>query len=256
MRQRVAHELKLIEEKYQVKVLYDCESGSRGWGFASPDSDYDVRFIYVHRAEWYFRVMPDRDVIERPLDDELDISGWELRKALRLLKASNPTLMEWLDSPIVYYIDNEFYRKLKAVSFDYFSDIRTKYHYLSMAKKNFRGYLQGEEVRLKKYLYVIRPLLAVQWIDAGLGQPPMRFSQLLTIVKDKTLLAKIEQLIKVKRQSGETQYGSRLPAIHQFIIDELAYRLSSEFESKHYQHSDIDLDSLFYQTVEAYSRLR
>lgn len=250
MRERVLSELKRIEQAYQVKVLYACESGSRGWGFASPDSDYDVRFIYVHQPEWYFQITPGRDVIERPLDDELDISGWELHKTLGLLKAGNPTLMEWLDSPIAYYIDKPFCQQLRKIALNYFSDVRARYHYLSMAKKNFRGYLQGDTVRLKKYLYVIRPLLATAWIEAGLGQPPMRFSQLLTIVKGNALLAEIEQLITIKRKSNESQYGQRLPLIHRFIQDELERRLNSEFEPDHAgKHSDSELNALFYNTV-------
>lgn len=107
MRERVSQQLKEIERRYGVKVLYACESGSRGWGFASPDSDYDVRFLYVHPLEWYLRVEAPRDVIELPIDDELDVSGWEWRKALGLLKGANPTLIEWLDSPVVYQQDEE-----------------------------------------------------------------------------------------------------------------------------------------------------
>ena len=102
MRHKVQRQLNDVERRYGVRVLYACESGSRGWGFASPDSDYDVRFLYVHSLEWYLRVDAQRDVIELPIDDELDVCGWEWRKALGLLKGANPTLIEWLDSPVVY----------------------------------------------------------------------------------------------------------------------------------------------------------
>lgn len=105
VRTRVLVELEAIEQRHDVRVLFACESGSRGWGFASPDSDYDVRFLYVHKPEWYLRVEPQRDVIERPIDDVLDVSGWELRKALQLMRRSNPTLFEWLDSPVIYRED-------------------------------------------------------------------------------------------------------------------------------------------------------
>ncbi len=114
MRERVSQQLREIERRYDVKVLYACESGSRGWGFASPDSDYDVRFLYVHPLEWYLRVEAPRDVIELPIDDELDVSGWEWRKALGLLKGANPTLIEWLDSPVVYQQDEETITALKG----------------------------------------------------------------------------------------------------------------------------------------------
>lgn len=149
MRERVVRQLKKVEQRYGVKVLYACESGSRGWGFASPDSDYDVRFLYVHPPEWYLRVEAPRDVIELPIDDELDVCGWEWRKALGLLKGANPTLIEWLDSPVVYQQDDATVSALKALVPKWFSPVRARWHYYSMARKNFRGYLQGDEVRLK-----------------------------------------------------------------------------------------------------------
>ena len=216
-------ELKAIELKHDVRVLYACESGSRGWGFASPDSDYDVRFLYVHPLDWYLQVEPQRDVIEKPIDDELDVSGWELRKALQLLHRSNPTLLEWLDSPVVYREDHEQASQLREIARAFFSPLRGRYHYLSMGKKNFRGYLQGDLVRYKKYLYVLRPLLAVQWIDAGKGMPPMRFADLVAGTVDNAgLLAEIDELLEIKMNSGEAELGPRRPAIHSFIETTLA----------------------------------
>ncbi|MBK5075051.1 nucleotidyltransferase domain-containing protein [Budviciaceae bacterium CWB-B4] len=231
MKNRILNELEEIERKFDVKVLYACESGSRGWGFASTDSDYDVRFIYVHKPEWYLTVEPGRDVIERPLDDELDISGWELRKALGLLKNANPTLLEWLDSPIVYREDSDFMDKFRTLAIEHFSSLRARYHYLSMAKKNFRGYLQGETVRLKKYLYVLRPLLAVKWIDERATVPPMPFSLLLDIVEDSLLLDEISYLLEVKRANTESQYGEKLVQIHNFIEQELDRYALSQFNA-------------------------
>ncbi|WP_448622750.1 nucleotidyltransferase domain-containing protein [Dickeya fangzhongdai] len=222
MRERVRGVLMDVEQQFGVRVLYACESGSRGWGFASPDSDYDVRFIYVHPPEWYLRVEPARDVIELPIDDELDVSGWELRKALGLLKRANPTLMEWLDSPVVYRQDAEVMAQVRALASNHFSPGRARYHYLSMARKNFRGYLQGESVRLKKYFYVLRPILAVLWIEADKGCPPMCFESLLAgTVTDPNLLAEIAHLLHIKRQCGEAEYGARLPHIHAFIERQL-----------------------------------
>lgn len=218
VRVRIMAELATIERTYDVKVLYACESGSRGWGFASPDSDYDVRFIYVHPPEWYLRVEPQRDVIEKPIDDELDVSGWEIRKALQLLHRSNPTLLEWLDSPVVYYQENGFVNELRELARRFFAPVRGRHHYLSMAKKNFRGYLQGDEVRYKKYLYVLRPLLAMRWIDAGKGMPPMRFADLVTAtLEDAALITEINELLAIKMRAGEADLGPRRPAIHDFI---------------------------------------
>ncbi|HZX32935.1 MAG TPA: nucleotidyltransferase domain-containing protein [Rhodocyclaceae bacterium] len=222
VRQRVMETLADIEAEHDVRVLFACESGSRGWGFASPDSDYDVRFLYVHRLPWYLGVEAKRDVIERPISDELDVGGWELRKALRLLRRSNPTLLEWLDSPIVYREDPEAASRLCALAPAFFSPQRGRYHYLAMARKNFREHLLGETVRLKKYLYVLRPLLAVRWIDRGLGMPPMRFADLASaMVDDPVLLDEINGLLAVKMRAGEAECGPRWPAIHDFIAGEL-----------------------------------
>ena len=101
IRTTIAAELTRIEQAYDCEVLLAVESGSRAWGFQSRDSDYDVRFVYVHRPEWYLSVDLDlrRDVIEKPITDELDISGWDIRKTLRLFAKSNPPLLEWLGSP-------------------------------------------------------------------------------------------------------------------------------------------------------------
>ncbi|MBH1930501.1 nucleotidyltransferase domain-containing protein [Serratia rubidaea] len=253
MREKVRQMLRQVEQRYNVRVLYACESGSRGWGFSSPDSDYDVRFLYVHPPEWYLRVEPQRDVIELPIDHELDICGWDWRKALGLLKRANPTLIEWLDSPVVYQELPESIAALRRVTPEWFSAQRARWHYLSMARKNFRGYLQGEHVRLKKYFYVLRPLLAVRWIDAGKGIPPMRFDQLLAgTVNDPLLLAEIDALLAAKRQAGEAEYGPRRTAIHAFITQELNAEQPLAALPKSPAKDDSSLDELLYRTVMNY----
>ncbi len=143
MRERVRQVLGEVEKRYDVRVLYACESGSRGWGFASPDSDYDVRFLHVHPPEWYLRVEPHRDVIELPIDHELDVCGWEWRKALGLLKRANPTLIEWLDSPVVYQEAPESVAALRGVVPEWFSAQRARWHYLSMARKTSVAICRG-----------------------------------------------------------------------------------------------------------------
>ena len=164
MKEIIVSKLNAIEYKSNVRILYACESGSRAWGFASPDSDYDVRFIYVHPREHYLSVDEQRDVIELPINDLLDINGWELRKALRLFKKSNGPLYEWLQSPVVYDQNNEFIDDLKNLMPHYFSPRANMHHYLSMAKTVFESDLAGGEVRLKKYFYALRPILACRWI--------------------------------------------------------------------------------------------
>ncbi|MFW3573072.1 nucleotidyltransferase domain-containing protein [Kosakonia cowanii] len=252
MRERVRLELEAVERKYDVRVLYACESGSRGWGFASPDSDYDVRFLYVHKPQWYLRVEPQRDVIELPIDAELDVCGWEWRKALGLLKAANPTLIEWLDSPVVYQQDEGVLAALRDQVPHWFSPVRARWHYYAMAKKNFRSYLQDEQVRLKKYFYVLRPLLAVRWIEAGKGMPPMRFATLLAGSDlGAPLRAEIDELLEVKQRAGEAQYGARRPLMHDFISQELARGEVADVLPESRSGNVRDLDQLLFETVMA-----
>ncbi|RST51680.1 nucleotidyltransferase domain-containing protein [Variovorax sp. DXTD-1] len=225
MRVQIMDALRDIETRHDVTVLFACESDSRGWGFASPDSDYDVRFIYVNRLPWYLTVTPQRDVIELPISGDLDVNGWDLRKALGLMRESNPTLLEWLRSPVVYREDEAAMPRFRALSEAVFSNARGWHHYASMAKKNFREHLQAEEVRYKKYLYVLRPLLAARWIRTQPGVPPMRFADLaqktLDPVRDSALIEEINALLEVKMRAGEAATSPRWPGIHAFIEGEL-----------------------------------
>ena len=227
VRRVIQDSLKEIAVKHDVRVLYACESGSRGWGFASPDSDYDVRFIYVHPLPWYLQVSPERDVIELPISGELDINGWELRKALGLLKKGNATLIEWLDSPVVYSADAGFLQATRAAVQKTFQPERSFHHYVHMARKNYREYLRGDTVRLKKYLYVLRPLLATLWIEQGRGVVPMPFQELVGgLITDAHLRAAVDQLLLLKRSALESEYGNPLPTLNHFIDAELS-RLES-----------------------------
>ena len=214
-------------------MLYACESGSRAWGFPSADSDYDVRFLYIHKADWYLRVdiAQQRDVIEKPISDELDISGWELRKALNLLKKSNPALIEWINSPIVYKKDDVFHSRIKGLLNEYCSPKACFHHYSQMAKGNFREYLKGYIVRVKKYFYVLRPILAMRWVERELGVVPTEFDILLdTVVDDKELVAEVKRLIEQKREGLESKDMPRIPVISDFIESELERFEISEFD--------------------------
>ncbi|HDS6843704.1 TPA: nucleotidyltransferase domain-containing protein [Morganella morganii subsp. morganii] len=253
MRERIKETLAQIEKIHRVKVLYACESGSRGWGFASPDSDYDVRFIYVHQPDWYLALDRKRDVIEKTIDDELDVAGWELSKALRLLRNSNPALIEWLSSPVVYYQDDAFTGEIKALAEQFYSVRKARYHYLSMAKRNTQEHLLAEQVRLKKYFYVLRPVMALRWIAAGKGLPPMAFDALVAgTITDADVLAEIEELLILKKSSGESHYGTRRPAVDRLIQDVLNEAERSLPEVPYYHDSRL-LDRFLMKTVTAYA---
>jgi predicted nucleotidyltransferase len=221
--QRVRHALAQVEAERNVRVLFACESGSRAWGFASQDSDYDVRFLYVHERDWYLSVQDRRDVIEQPISDDLDVSGWELRKALRLLQKSNPPLLEWLKSPVVYRHDPAFAAEFGALAAEFYSPRRCFAHYLHMAFGNWRHYLEGRaEVRLKKYLYVFRPLLACRWIERQLGQVPMRFAQLVEgVLEEAEVRAALDALVARKMAGNELDAAAPVAALSRFIETEL-----------------------------------
>jgi predicted nucleotidyltransferase len=214
--------LDAIEADHRVRILYACESGSRAWGFASSNSDWDVRFIYDHDLPWYLSISHKRDVIELPIEGDLDINGWDLRKALYLLGKSNPVLNEWLGSPIVYRADREFVAGMCVLAERFLNPVALFHHYQHMACGNFREYLKGETVRVKKYLYVLRPILACLWIERGLGIPPVLFDELVAgVVSEGELFAEIEALLVRKKAGDELQSGPRLPVIHAFIEQEL-----------------------------------
>ena len=221
--QRVRHALAQLEAERNVRVLFACESGSRAWGFASRDSDYDVRFLYVHRRDWYLSVEDQRDVIELPIAEDLDVSGWELRKALRLLRKSNPPLHEWLKSPIVYRLDPVFAADFGALAAEFYSPRRCFAHYLHMAFGNWRDYLRGrEEVSLKKYLYVFGPLLACRWIERQLGPVPMLFAQLVeSVLEEADVRAALDELVARKRSAEELAVSPPVEALSRFIEAEL-----------------------------------
>ena len=215
--------LKEIEARENIRVIHCVESGSRAWGFASPDSDYEVRFIYVRPIEYYLRLDKTRDVIEWQLDDTLDINGWDLQKALRLLHSSNPTLFEWNNSPIVYKTTPEW-AEISAIIGHFFQKKAGLYHYLSTAKKNYREYLKGDMVKPKKYFYVLRPILACRWILEKQTPPPMLFSELADACLDEDLVPAVSDLLRLKMETPEMGLGPRIDVINDYLdasIDEV-----------------------------------
>ena len=223
IREEILRRLHRAEIEHDVRILYACESGSRAWNFASPDSDYDVRFLYVREADWYlsFDVERRRDVIEYPIVDEIDCNGWDLRKALYLFTRTNGALLEWLRSPITYIERGTTAQRLRELAPRAFDGKALCYHYSHMARGNAREYLFDDQVRLKKYFYVLRPLLAIRYIEAGRGIPPVAFDELVAAVAPQNLRSAIDELLALKRSTGELGLGDPVPVIGKFIEDEL-----------------------------------
>lgn len=251
MQDTIEKQLGMIEEDHQVKVLYACESGSRAWGFPSKDSDYDVRFIYIHTPEWYLSIDEKRDVIELPINELLDINGWDIRKALKLFRKSNPPLQEWLQSSIVYHEKSNFPEQVRQLSSEVFSPVSCMHHYLSMAKGNYREYLQGPQVKIKKYFYVLRPILACLWIEKFRGMPPIMFQELVQeLVREPDLMESIDQLLERKISGDELDLEPRIQVINEFIETQIAH-IESVTASITHQSTDPTprLDALFRNTL-------
>lgn len=225
MVEQIQAALTALEEQHNIKILYAVESGSRAWGFASTDSDWDVRFIYVHNYDWYLSIEERKDNIEAMLPGDIDLAGWELKKALLLFRKSNPPLLEWLRSPIVYKQALSTAEKLRVASEEYFNPKSCLYHYFNMARNNYEAYFKdAAEARLKKYFYVLRPLLACNWIERTGEMAPMEFEELVAAeVPDPLLKREIEELKVRKMQGEELDKGQRIPIIDAFIDNRIAH---------------------------------
>lgn len=220
MLQTIQDTLALIEQEHHIRILYAVESGSRAWGFASPDSDYDVRYIYIRTVEDYLRIDSLRDTIEGPLDDILDFSGWDLKKALELLRKTNPSLMEWVQSPIVYRTSPEWEILARYVS-DYFSQQANLSHYFSMAHGNWQKHMRTEQIRLKGYLYVLRPLLCCLWLERYGTVPPVPYDQLCEGALPAELKPVMADLLRRKLAADESEQTDHIPELTGFIEQEI-----------------------------------
>jgi predicted nucleotidyltransferase len=217
MENRIQQQLTQLEEERGIRILFACESGSRAWGFHSPDSDYDVRFIYAHNRDWYTSIEEKKDLISFPPDEVLDIVGYDIRKALRLFRASNAKIYEWIQSPIVYKQDAAFVASLQDCIAAYYSTRAGMHHYLGLTRNTMDVYLQGDEVNIKKYFYALRPVLAALWIKTYAACPPMQFSQLRLLIKDVQVNNQIDQLLALKATAAEGALIPRDPVLHTFI---------------------------------------
>jgi len=223
MRRQIVNALKLLEIEKNIKIIYAVESGSRAWGFASENSDWDVRFIYVHQQDWYLDIDKQKDSIERMLPDDLDLSGWEIQKALRLYRKSNPSLMEWLQSPIVYLEEEDLMHEWRNLSKTYFNPKNELYHYLNMAKNTYQKYLEDENVKIKKYFYALRPLFACRWIVEKGTMPPVLFEEMLVDFNNEEIRLIINELLIEKRSTNELGERPTITVLNAFLLSEIAF---------------------------------
>ncbi|MGE4515022.1 MAG: nucleotidyltransferase domain-containing protein [Chryseobacterium sp.] len=239
MKTKILEKLKEIEKKRGIEILLAVESGSRAWGFASPDSDYDIRFIYRHEKYWYLSPWDKDETIEFMTEDDLDGSGWDLRKTFHLLLKSNAALLSWFYSPIIYVKNEKFHKLFKPLLDKCFSPIAVSYHYLSISKKYLEA-CRGNEVKLKSYFYFLRTALTGKWILEKGTVPPVLFSELLVLADDYNR-AKIKSLITLKASKGESYYHPNDWELFKFLEKMIA---DNEERAKSLKGGDADKNEM------------
>lgn len=247
----ITKELLKLEIDHDFKILYAVESGSRAWGFASTDSDWDVRYLYVHKLDWYLRIDENKDSQEKILPNDIDLAGWELKKALRLFRKSNPPILEWLKSPILYIQQTSAVDKLRELAIEYFNPKSCLHHYLHMAEGNYKMYLQRDSVRVKKYFYVLRPILACDWIKNTDSMAPMEFQKLVdSQVTNQSVKKEIQNLLQRKMAGEELNEEPKIPIINEFLEEKIDfYNNYVNSLDKVSPPNTTKLDSLFKQTI-------
>jgi predicted nucleotidyltransferase len=207
MKTKIIEKLKTLEKEKNIEILLAIESGSRSWGFASLDSDYDIRFIYKHQTDWYLSPWEKKDTIEFMTEDDLDGSGWDLKKAFHLLNKSNVPNLEHLYSHIFYVKNEKFLELMKPLAEQAFSPVAVVFHYLSMSKKYLEA-CNKEEVKLKDYFYCLRTTLASKWVVEKGTFPPVIFHEMLDLLPEN-ILKKVQFLLNVKSENDEKYYHSQ-----------------------------------------------
>jgi len=226
IRTRIDTMLDDIERREGIRYLFAIESGSRAWGFPSPDSDYDVRFVYVRPLDWYLSLEPGRDVIEEPVDAVMDANGWDVRKALGLLLKPNPVLLEWLQSPVRYRWNAEACAPLTALAEKVAHGPTCLHHYHHLGRKQWNKHIDDREtVNLKRYFYVARPAMVIRWMRLHPDAiPPMDFAALRSGADlPPALSAELDRLIVIKSVASESGDGARIALLDDFVLEELAW---------------------------------
>lgn len=222
-RRRIHDELQQVCAMHAVKSLFCVEAGSRAWGFDSADSDYDVRFVYLRPAQWYLSIAERRDVLEPRLPEPLDLTGWDLQKALYQLYRGNPAFFEWLYSPVQYSVTatprSDYVSELRELASKYFNPRSAIYHYLHMAAGNYHRYIRGNAMPLyKKYLYVVRPLLCCEYIETNHAMPPIGVDKLVAATSEPQ---EFNDLVAAKRAGRELSEGAALHTLNEWIDSRL-----------------------------------
>ena len=247
--QQIQTILTKIEQTKNVQILYACETGSRAWGFPSPDSDYDVRFIYRHERDWYLSLSQHKNTIEYMVDETWDVTGWDLRKSLLLLKKSNAALIERFQSPMVYSEAGNFKDEFKHLIKTYYSPTAVFFHHYSQAKNFWETLKDASDVKLKSYFYLIRSLLSCNWIIQKKSVLPMHIEGLMVLIDDDKR-KRLRALIQLKAGVGEKYLHPKDEGLNKWIMDLWALIEASK-ENLGVNRTDMkQLNDFFLQTIQ------
>ncbi len=245
---KIQKHLDEIEKKYDISIIHAIESGSRSWGFASPDSDYDVRFIYVHKKDWYIQVFPKKDQIEIPISDELDIVGWDISKVLRLASKGNSVVHEWINTPIVYRSNDKITPFLREQMTQAFNPCASYHHYRSLAKNALNDLREKEHIKLKWFFYLLRALLSALWIKQNNTMPSIEFEYILNHLKlDDTVIKEIKELIYIKSKLVESEFYDISPSLVNFV--EKHYQELEEYFPRIIKSDKLDWNKVLVEIV-------
>ncbi|WP_298517033.1 nucleotidyltransferase domain-containing protein [uncultured Kordia sp.] len=247
MKTRILEKLNEIERDKNIEILFAVESGSRAWGFASPDSDYDIRFVYKHKSDWYLNLWEQKDTIQFMTEDDLDGSGWDIRKALKLLAKSNASLLGWLFSPIVYRSAGTFLEEMKMVAEKNFNPVAGFFHYHSM-NKNFEETLNTNEMTLKSYFYAIRTALCANWIYKKETVPPVAFRELYPLLDTKSC-ALLDELILLKSKEIEKSNAPVEASLIDLVKKIVAENNEIKNDLKNRKSNPEEFNKLFIKTI-------
>jgi len=247
-KQAIQAHIHTLEQTQAIQVLMAVESGSRAWGCPSIDSDYDVRVIYVRPRNWYLSIDQKKEEISYFEGKWLDVSGWDIKKTLQLLRKSNATPFEWLQSPIVYAVNNNFKAKFEDLMHTFFEPQAMLGHYRGLAKNSYYSGKKDNTMKLKKLFYVIRPLLAAKWIITKQSIPPMDLPSLLPIITTPHIRQHLIALLEHKTMVDESYIHTLEPMLQNFIETELAL-INIVIPKRHKTRPSTDLLDQFFRDI-------
>ena len=221
MKKEIINHINKLEVEKDITILLATESGSRAWGCPSPDSDYDIRIIFKRKTADYLRINEQPDSLDYFHGELLDINGWDIKKTFRLIKKSNVTPFEWAQSPIIYKEVDNFRQVIFELCKAYFNPKHAINHYRGIAKNSYADITKESNIKLKKLFYVLRPIMAAKWIASKNEIPPMDIPNLISIINNNEIIAKINSLLEIKKDCNEDYIHTLSPLLSDFIKEEI-----------------------------------